>query len=214
LQVLVLEDDQIWLFSYGTLVIPGIPFPVSFSQGQGVSNNGSFSAPDIKFFFSSPASTLSLSASYVQGATFSGAFSAGSATGTPFAATGIPASIFNYSQPPSVSTITGSWSVSIPRATAGNTVTLTPGSLFILQAGTFSGSSEGCSYSGTLAPRPSGKNVFNFSVTFGPAPCALPGQSATGIALTYLIGGGPSRQLIMAAVDAGRNNATAFFGTR
>ena len=56
-----------------------------------------------------------------------------------------------------------------------------------MDTGAFTASSSlGCNFAGTVLPRPSGKNVFNVSLTFGPAPCALPGQAAAGIAVAII----------------------------
>jgi hypothetical protein len=57
-------------------------------------------------------------------------------------------------------------------------------------------------FSGTATPRSSGKNVMNVSVTFGAAPCALPGQTATGIAINYTIAATNQKQLIVAVQDS------------
>jgi hypothetical protein len=79
--------------------------------------------------------------------------------------------------------------------------------------GAFPASSGGCSYTGTVAPRASGKNVFSVSMTFGAAPCALAGQTATGMAVAYPLSNGQT-QLVVAAVDASRSYGAAAFGTR
>ena len=57
------------------------------------------------------------------------------------------------------------------------------------------------------------KNVLNISVTFGAAPCALPGQAMTGIALSYKTITNQT-QLIVAAVDASKSNGAMFFARR
>ncbi|HEU0189448.1 MAG TPA: hypothetical protein VFQ97_05570 [Gallionella sp.] len=79
--------------------------------------------------------------------------------------------------------------------------------------GSFTGSSGGCLFSGTFTPRASGKNIFDFTTTFGAAPCTLPGQTATGIAINYLLANG-TRQFVVAGVDTGRTVGTAVFGVR
>jgi hypothetical protein len=91
----------------------------------------------------------------------------------------------------------------------GETATLT-----VASNGAIAGiSSLGCSFTGTITPRPSGKNVFNTTLTFGGAPCALPGQSASGIALAYPLANGMT-QLLAGAATASGSTATAFFAQR
>ena len=122
-------------------------------------------------------------------------------TGTP-----IIGSTYDYNAAANLALITGAWTMTALDASVIN--------LTIAGNGAIVGSTGGCSFTGTLTPRASGKNVFNTSVTFGAAPCVLAGQTATGIGLTYLLAGGATRQLLIAGVDATRTTGTALFGTR
>ena len=45
------------------------------------------------------------------------------------------------------------------------------------------GSASGCVFTGTLRPRPSGKNVYDLSLTYGGGGCWLGSGTATGIGL-------------------------------
>jgi hypothetical protein len=117
----------------------------------------------------------------------------------------IPGSLYNYNTPASVATIAGGWTLT---SIDGSPVTLD-----VASNGAFTASSGGCSYTGTVAPRASGKNVFSVSMTFGAAPCALAGQTATGMAVAYPLSNGQT-QLVVAAVDASRSYGAAAFGTR
>jgi hypothetical protein len=83
----------------------------------------------------------------------------------------------------------------------------------IASTGAFTTSSSGCLSTGTLTPRASGKNVFDLSVTFGAAPCVLANQTASGIAVSYLLSNG-TRQLILAGTNSSNTVGTAVFGTR
>jgi hypothetical protein len=74
-------------------------------------------------------------------------------------------------------------------------------------------SSKGCAFSGTITPRASGKNVYDVSLKFGAAPCALANQTATGVAVTYLLTNG-KRQLIALTVDSTRTYGVGAFGNR
>ena len=55
--------------------------------------------------------------------------------------------------------------------------------------------------------------VFDVSMHFGAAPCALADQDATGIGLAYPIAGGKTR-FLFAGFDAGQTAGTAAFGAR
>lgn len=80
--------------------------------------------------------------------------------------------------------------------------------------GAFTGTTaDGCSLSGTLVPRPSGKNIFNFQLNLGPAPCALPGATGAGIGIYTTLANG-MHQLIIASVDVSRTFGSVAFGTR
>ena len=64
-----------------------------------------------------------------------------------------------------------------------------------------------------MTPRPGGKNVYNVTLTFGAAPCALAGQSGSGIAIASPITGGRT-QLVVAAIDSTKQYGAVAFGTR
>lgn len=83
-----------------------------------------------------------------------------------------------YDQPASLATLAGSYTYT------GRTgaYILASNTLVISGTGTFTLSAAGCTTTGSLAPRASGKNIFNFTASFVGA-CALPtGTSVTGIA--------------------------------
>jgi hypothetical protein len=202
-QLLVLDNDEYWAL-YGTN--SGNRFLVAgFIQGTGKSNNGSFSSTNARDFGTVPPLSATVNASYVAGTSVQGTVNGGGSTFT-LSGTAIPASTFDYNAAASLSSIVGNWHLA---ALDGS-----PTSLAITANGAFTGSSGGCAFTGTLAPRPSGKNVYDFSVTFGAAPCALPTQTATGIALSYLLAGTTIRQLIVAGVSSNRSAGTALFGIR
>lgn len=95
------------------------------------------------------------------GATFSGSYDA------------------NYDKPASLSTLTGAYR-GAGAATNAGTQSL---SVTIASSGAISVSeSLGCSASGTVQPRASGKNVFDLSIKFSGTSCALgDGATATGV---------------------------------
>lgn len=202
-RLLVLENDEYWGW-YGLSSSSGL-LVAGFLQGQGASNDGSFTSSNLKDFGAVPPTSGTATATYVVNASTSGTAvtTAGSATfsGSPFVG-----SAYDYNAPATLSTIAGSWTLA---ALHGSGVLLT-----IAADGAFTGTSAGCSFMGTLTPRPSGKNVFSLVLTFGAAPCVRPNDTGTGVAISYLLSGGTRRELIMAGVNAARTSGTAFFGTR
>jgi hypothetical protein len=201
-QLLVLENDEYWAL-YG--VPSGSQFLVrGFIQGQGSSANPNFTSSNAKDFGASPAASGSITATYSAGQSITGTATGAGGTSS-FSGTPIATSSYDYSAAASLPAIAGNWTM---MSLTGTVVTLNIGS-----NGNFTANASGCAISGTVTPRPSGKNVFNVSLTFGSAPCALPGLSGTGIAVTYITTTG-TRQLIMAGVDASRQNGTALFGIR
>ena len=203
-QMLVLEDGDFWtLYGVQTTTAFGV---AGFVQGSGTSSGGTFTSSSAKDFGFTPALAGTASASFDATAkTIAGTVSS-SGRSVGFNGGPIAGSLYNYAAPALLSTISGAWSLT---TLANEGVALTVASTGAFTART----SLGCTFSGSFVPRPSGKNVFNVSLTFGPSPCALAGQPASGIAINYPLASGRS-QLVIAGVDAARNIGTAAFGTR
>lgn len=203
-EALILENGDFWSV-YGTQTSSAFSV-AGFVQGSGTSNNGSFTSSNAKDFGFAPAVAGTVTATYDATAkTISGTTSAGTQTAT-FSGGPIAGALYNYNTAAALTTITGAWSTT---SLTGEGVVIN-----IASTGTFTATSSlGCNFTGTITPRASGKNVFNVAMTFGAAPCALPGQSATGIALVYPLTSGKT-QLLAAAVDATRSYGAAVFGTR
>jgi hypothetical protein len=125
---------------------------------------------------------------------------------TTFSVTPIPSSIFDYNKAASISDVQGNWTGTMSSGAAGTVA--------ISNTGVIAGSSAGCLFGGSATPRSSGKNVFNVSITFGAAPCALAGQTATGIAVDYAISGTSQKQLIVAVQDSSKEYGSMFFARR
>lgn len=203
-QLLILENGDFWaMYGVQTATSFGV---AGFIQGTGQSNNGSFTSSNTKDFGHVPAISGNTSATYNATAkTISGTVSSTAGTVT-FSGGPIAGSLYNYATAANISQIAGSWTTT---SLTGEGVALS-----ISSTGTFSAvSSLGCQFSGNVGPRASGKNVFDVSFTFGAAPCALAGQSATGIAVVYPLANGKN-QLIVAAVDTTRTYGSAAFGVR
>lgn len=203
-QLLVLENGEFWGM-YGAQTTSAFAV-AGFVQGSGSSLSGAYASSNTRDFGSTPAQLGVTAATYDASAkTISGsvAFSAGkvSFSGGPIAGT-----LYDYNTPASLSTVAGAWTLN---GLNGESIALT-----IAAGGTFSATSGlGCKFSGTVSPRASGKNVFNVNLTFGALPCALPNQSASGIAVAYPLASGKT-QLLVAVVDSTRTVGTAGFGTR
>lgn len=203
-QLVVLENDEYWALYGDTL--PSVFLVSGFIQGTGKSNNGSFTSSNPKDFGVIPAVSGTLTATYDATAkTISGEVK-NSLGAVGFQGGPIPNSLYDYKSPADLSKITGIWMMT---DLSGEGLTLD-----IAANGAFTGTTTtGCSMSGSFVPRPSGKNVFNVSLTFGSAPCGLPGQTATGIGIEYPLTSGRT-QLIAAVKDSARDLGTAAFGSR
>lgn len=205
-QLLMLENSEFWAM-YGTSTASAF-LANGFVQGSGTANtsNSTYTSANSKDFGFSPGVAGTISATYNAIAkTIAGTFTAAAGTAT-FSGGPIAGSLYNYNTPAALSSITGAWSTI---SSTGESVAIN-----VTAGGTFAAvGSSGCKFSGTVAPRASGKNVFNTTMTFGAAPCSLAGQTATGIALAYPLANGKT-QAIFASVDSTRTYGSAAFGTR
>jgi hypothetical protein len=115
---------------------------------------------------------------------------------------------YDYVSAANINDVAGSWSLSTIDGAGAN--------MIISANGTFTATatSNGCSYSGTISPRPSGKNVFDIILTYGVSPCALPNLSISGIAVSHMLSDGIRREFIMFGTDSSRANGYAASGWR
>lgn len=205
-QTLVLENGDIWAL-YGTSASNGTFTVAGFIQGASSVTTNQLSAPSVKDFGVDPAQTNRLVATVDATAkTLNGTLTTASNASVTFTGGPNPSSTYNYATAASVASIAGNWSLG---ALTGEQIALA-----VASNGSFTArTNTGCSFSGSITPRPSGKNVFNMALTFGPTPCSLAGQAATGIALSYPLANG-STQLIVTGYDSTRSHGTASFGIR
>lgn len=203
-RLLILENGEFWSL-YGD--DSGSIFSVyGFLQGQGSSGNGRFTASNVKDFYD-PLSPMngSVSGTYDSNAgTISGTVSSSNGN-VQFTGGVIPNSTYDYERAASLSDVAGPWSTV---SSVGDSVAIN-----VAANGALTTSDNGCNGSGSVTPRPSGKNVFNVSLTFGGSPCVLPGQTVTGIAIVYPLDTGQT-QLIAGAVNASRTAGITVFGIR
>jgi len=202
-RLLVLDGGSVWAI-YGADANSGL-IDASFINGTlGFSANNAVSSDDLRDFGSGPSEGGNLRGTFDGASLISGTvgYSDGSDT---FAVSQTNSSIYDYNTPAQVSDLAGVWSVKLD---TGET-----GSLNFSNTGVLGGTaSSGCTFTGQATPRPSGKNVFNVTVTFTGAACYLPGRTASGIAITYAVTGG--RQLVVAVNESSRQLGVTAFGTR
>jgi hypothetical protein len=193
LRMLLLDNNELWAL-YGTPSGSAL-LATGFIQGSGTANAFTYTTTNAKDFPSALAPVpVTGSASY----TGSGILS-GSLAGVSFTGSAIPSTVYNYATPAVVANVAGTWTSSY--AGFVNTVIVTGNS--------FSGSSAAsggttCTFTGTITPHASGKNVFAVVATFGATPgcnTSFATKTTNGIAIAYDIGGG-QKQLLVGVVNA------------
>jgi len=205
IESLVLENGQTYAM-YGTQ--SGTAFFVTgVIEGTGVTSGTSFSIANLKDFSSGGAVVSgSLVATVNPGVSLTGTLVEPSGQIT-FPGLAPAGSSYVYASAPNLSLITGAWSGNL--LSGGEAVNFTIGA-----TGSIMGlSASNCSFTGNLVPRASGKNVFDFNITYGAAPCALPNQTATGSVISYLLSNS-QRQIILAGADATATHAAVIFAVR
>ncbi len=203
-KLLVLEDGSYWTiygrYLSGSFIVDG------FIQGTGTSDNGTFASGNARDFGFAPALPASINATYDSTAETIAGTASYSAANVTFNGGPAAGALYDYSAAASLSTIAGTWSLT---ESGGETVALS-----VAANGQFTTvASSGCNMGGSVAPRASGKNVYNVSLIFGGAPCALPGQAATGIAVAYPVGGGRT-EMLLTVVEGNRQYGSAAVGSR
>lgn len=197
---LVLENNDVWgIFSSGDYI-----YGLIFATGSAASGNYTSSLAREYDFSKARVSSMSVRATYQPGISLSGT-AIGNSVVVRFS--GVPVSISQYSYyiPASIATISGSWTGSFSDGSRG--------SVSIASSGGFNAISGGCSMSGSISPRPFGKNVFNVSVTFGSSPCAFPRSTAHGVGVVGKNSGGRNT-FIVGITTSDRSSGAVFVATR
>jgi hypothetical protein len=179
--LLVLENAETWGIYYSGNTIWGSLYGTSTGSGT------VFSATGTDFYFATRES--------VQG-TLSGTVNPGVSISATSAGSGLTTNLIynnSYNTPATLVNIAGNYvGWGITRDTLAQTL-----SFQVSSAGLITGAVPGCSVSGTILPRGSGKNVFNVSTTFTGNLCALGnGTTTTGVA-TLNLASGVNRLFIM-----------------
>jgi hypothetical protein len=179
-----------------------------FDQGAPALAGNTLKGAITEYDISSKAAKGTLEATVVAGSTIKGSITnaSGTASGT-FSATPLSAKFasYDYNRSAYTSDVQGSWTVTSLNSSSEK--------VSINDKGVVTGSIKGCSFSGTVTPRSSGKNVLNMGLLFGPSPCEYANQGVSGIALSYDLGNG-KRQLLAALQDPIKAHGYAFSAQR
>ena len=199
---IILENNEVYnifgVDSNGVVSLRGFDYGVTSLAGNSL--NGT-----IREFYTDDTSVVgSLSATLNAGISLAGSVTAKQGTVT-FNSSPIPSTLFSYSNAAKLADVAGGW--------AGTFLNGVPGNVTITATGGVTGSSFTCLFSGTISPRPSGKNVFDVSITFGNNQCLLPNQSTTGIGVITTTTTG-KKQLIVAALNSAKTQGSVFVATR
>ncbi len=205
-QAVVLEDGTLWAIAGPS---SGSSFyPTDLFQGTLQASNGALSSSNLRGYdFATGASISgSIAGAYVAGTSMTmTATPAGSSAGIGVNLSAASTANYDYDQTALLTAITGSW--------PGFFSSSESGTVNIQGNGAFSTTTSlGCQITGTATARASGKNVFNVSLTFGAAPCNLPGATGSGIAV--ITRSGTTSQLAIAVTTPDRAFGGAFFGRR
>lgn len=198
---IVLEDGTLW--GIGGTVSAGTLFVESMIQGPLTSSGSSVTSNSLRAydFESGLAYTASFSGTAASSGVISGTNTVSGVSPVTVSLTPTATADFNFNTAATQAAIAGTWSGFFSSGDTGSVTVSSSGAIDSL-------TDAGCRIGGTVVPRPSGKNVYNVTITFGPAPCLLPNGSGRGIAVIA------GWELTVAAVTADRAYGAAFFGTR
>jgi hypothetical protein len=191
----ILENGETWGVYTSSGSIVGALYGNTTSSGTTLSGSGKD--------FNIPSRTVS-SASY------SGTFTAKSTMNVTTSAGGSFSGIYDtaYDQPASLAAVTGTFSgvgVSGTSPVQAVSVAISPPGAITVPA------SLGCSAAGTATPRPSGKNIFNVTVTFTGSNCALGnGASTSGVAYYDAA----TRRVLVMAMNAAKSDGFIYLGQK
>jgi hypothetical protein len=194
----VLEDGTLWVtYSINAEVI-------GIYKGVGISNGGSFSAPNsFEYPISGAPIAASLSGPFVAQTSFvlngvepsqppqSNTFSFSLAYDSSYD--------LNFSPSQMLASITGTWTAPFVDSDKILNFVVGPDGRF-----SATGNGVGCQFTGAFSPRASGRNVYDFSGTFGASPCpsAAVGRVFKGIAQPIRNAAGTATRMLVQSVDA------------
>lgn len=191
-RIAVLENGETWGFYFSNSSLDGALYGNTSVTGSALSGTGlDFynGKAHVGSYTGTVSSKNSITVTTTQGTSFSGTYSA------------------TYDQPASLAAIAGTFSGY--GATAESSPVST--SVSISDSGALTAGNVYCSISGTVTPRPSGKNVFNLSVTFAGNYCAFAsGTTVNGIAYYD----NQNRTLMAMGLNSGKNDGFIYIGTK
>lgn len=191
----ILENGETWGVYLSGNSIVGALYGQTASSGSSLSGAGND--------FNIPSRT-------VTAGSYNGTFTAKSTISVTTSAGGLFTGTYDadYDVVPSLTNLAGAFSgtgVSGNTPVQGVSVNITSAGVITVPA------SLGCSASGTASPRPSGKNIFNVSVTFSGSTCALGnGGTASGIAYYDTV----SRSILVMALNSGKTDGFIYVGSK
>ena len=193
--IVVLENGETWGFYSSGNVLYGALYGATTTSGNNLTGSGA---------------DFNLATRVVTQGTYTGTFkeqstiSMATSLGTAF--NGVYG--ITYSTPASLATLAGTFT---GQALTGKTapqvasVTISPTGQVSIPA-TF-----GCATSGTVAPRPSGKNIFDLNVTFTGSTCAL-GNGGTAKGVLYY--DSAIKQILAMGMNTGKTDGFIAFGVK
>jgi hypothetical protein len=193
----VLENGEYWFMYFANGVLYGVV------QGTGTANNGSFTSTNGRdFYYDGTVTPVTVSASYRERNSLQGTATP-QGGGTPITFTA--AYDASYETPATAAAVSGAWRGQLA---TGETYTIN-----VAANGAFTGAgASGCTFGGSIAPRASGKAVYDLTVTFNGGVCALGTQTLRGIAA--VAGSGAAQALYAAALDATRSSGFVAISVR
>lgn len=200
INLIVMPNNTVYT-NFGTPVTGGLSV-LGVNFGSVTSSGSTFTGPFREYLYNNTSYTGTLAGTVVANTSLSGTATYTSGGVGTFALTPLTSGSYNFNTPAVLSTVTGAWTGTLLTGVA-TTVT-------IASNGTLTGSGAGCTFTGTIAPDPSGVNVFATSITYG-SGCPTVGLVETGISLSYITTSG-SRQLISMVSSA--TTGGAFFAQR
>jgi hypothetical protein len=202
-QVFVVADGTAWAFAMNANRAP-----MDMYVGALVPSNGQLSSTGMRAFdYETTTSTgASASGTYVVGSQMAFTITPdGASVGVPISVTAVAATDYDPTRAAALADIAGAWGGAFRSSETGVVAISSTG---VIQNFT---TSAGCSGLGSVTPR-TNENVFDVSLTLGPAPCAAPGATATGTA--YVVGSGATARLYVGVKTADGSQGATFIGGR
>lgn len=187
-RLLVLGNGQAWAM-YGRPMAAGLEV-AGFVQGQGEFLDGRFTVSNGIDFGTTPPAPFALQGTYKAGMTVQGTADSGGYQ-VRFTGNAMPAQVYDYDAAALLAHVKGGWKMTALGHTDMDVQIDADGHF---EAKVPEG---GCAFSGRVKPHASGKNVFDFQLKFGAAPCTAAGQNAQGLAVVQGQAGSAQRLVML-----------------